>query len=418
MKVQRIELDNYKALAGKHEFNMNGCSFFLLGGNGLGKTSVGRIVMDLLTKNLPSTPVTEGEKQGYVEITLDNGDKIFYRFSDVGKPVLEIIAANGGKYSNINDLFKQMAGTGMQFDINEFLKMAPKPRRAMLEKIAGVDFAKINEAERQAEENRKAINSRLKDAKARVVHYDSSLVTKQPVNITELSDKLTYATTHNKEVENRIAENDRISADSISQKDKIEQLKAEIKKAEDKIAANIKLYTDNSNWISNHPAIDESVITEIRSNISQADAINRSIDAAKAAHKDMQFVEDMEEKAVIADAEVKNLRAEKDSMILAAKLPAAGLSFSPDGETLLLDGFTFEDTQVATSRKMIAAIQIAESLLGTIKFLHLDGSILDKSNATLLLDWAESKGLQLAVERSLWEGGELKFEVYSTESNG
>jgi len=412
MKVQRIELDNYKALAGKHEFDLKGCSFFLMGGNGQGKTSVGRVVMDILTKNLPAQPVSNGAKMGYVEITLDNGDKIYYRFTETGKPMLEIIAANGGKFNNITELFNNMAGTGMKFDINEFLRLSPKPRRAMLEKMAGVDFSQINSAELQAEETRKAINARLKDAKARVVPFDQSLLEKQPVNITDLSEKLSAAQAHNQKVVNALAEIERIEADNHQLMNTLIELSQKIKECEQRIAANKDRIDNGSKWLEGNPAHPEDLLNSFKSELSRADEINRSIEAAKTASKDFSFAQDMEEKSMLAEMEVKRIRAEKDQMILQAKLPADGLAFSPDGETLLIDGLPFEDAQIATSRKMICAIQIAENMLGSIKFLHLDGSILDKENATNLLNWAEGKGLQLAVERSLWEGGELKFEVY------
>jgi recombinational DNA repair ATPase RecF len=416
MKVKRIELDNYKALAGKHEFDMNGCSFFLMGGNGQGKTSVGRLVMDILTKNLPTQPVTEGEKQGYVEITLDNGDKIYYRFNDTGSPILEIIAANGGKFNNVAELFKTMAGEGMKFDINEFLKLSPKPRRAMLEKIAGVDFASINENERQAEDSRKAINARLKDARARVVPFDHSLLEKAPVNITELSEKLSAAQAHNQKVVNALSEIARVGEDNHQITNLLVELSQKIKECELKIVANQNRIELGNKWLEENPSHPEDLLASFKNELSKADEINRGIEKAKTAQKDFEFAQDMEGKSTAAEMEVKRIRAEKDTMIQSAKLPADGLSFSSDGETLLIDGLPFEDAQIATSRKMICAIQIAESMLGSIKFLHLDGSVLDKENATNLLNWSESKGLQLAVERSIWEGGDLKFEIFETSN--
>ncbi len=418
MKVQKIELDNYKALAGKHEFDLNGCSFFLLGGNGKGKTSVGRLVMDILTKNLPSQPVTEGAKQGYIEITLENGDKIYYRYNTSGKPVMEIIAANGGKISNVSELFKQMAGSGMGFDINEFLRLAPKPRRAMLEKIAGVDFSEINRQELQAEETRKSINARLKDARARVVPYNEKLIDKSPVDISGLSEKLSGAVSHNQKVSNALDEIKRLDDDNLQQMQRIRELEEQIRECNNKIQANRQRKEKGNEWIDQNPAYSDEVIASLKGEISGADEINRSIEAAKIAKKDFDFAQEMEEKSLIADMEVKRIRAEKDAMIQQAKLPAEGLSFSPDGDDLLIDNLPFEDAQIATSRKMICAIQIAESMLGDVKFLHLDGSVLDKENASRLLDWAEKKGLQLAVERSLWEGGELKFEVYNANQQG
>src|SRR5690606_22475831 len=86
MKVQKFEIQNYKALSGNHEVVPDGSSFFLVGANGKGKSSAGRVLIDLLTKNLPSKPITEGEKDGYVEITFSEGSKIYAKFVDGKKP--------------------------------------------------------------------------------------------------------------------------------------------------------------------------------------------------------------------------------------------------------------------------------------------------------------------------------------------
>jgi hypothetical protein len=87
------------------------------------------------------------------------------------------------------------------------------------------------------------------------------------------------------------------------------------------------------------------------------------------------------------------------------------LEFGVDGG-LTLDGLPFEDSQIATSRKIIAGIQIAMSMLGEIKYLHFDGAALDKASADHILKYAEDNGLQLCIERPIWEGGALKLEVY------
>jgi hypothetical protein len=83
---------------------------------------------------------------------------------------------------------------------------------------------------------------------------------------------------------------------------------------------------------------------------------------------------------------------------------------------LEIDGLPFESNQIATSRKMIAALEIAERMLGDIRYLHFDASILDKQNAQKIIDWANERDLQLCLERALWDGGELSYEIIEPQT--
>src|SRR5690606_14717927 len=165
MTVLNFEIEKYKSLSGRHEIIPEGSNFFLVGSNAKGKTSAGRVLIDLLTKKNPSKPVTEGENEGYVEITFDDDSRLLAKYEDGKKPKLSFITSDGIKASTPKDFFEKMAGSGMTFNIDEFLKLSPKPKREMLEKIVGIDFTEINQKESDAMEEAKILRAKVRDQK-------------------------------------------------------------------------------------------------------------------------------------------------------------------------------------------------------------------------------------------------------------
>ena len=191
MKIVKFIIENYKALKGRNEFNPEGASFMLIGSNGQGKTSAGRAIIDFLTKSVPSKPVTSGEQDGYVEYTFDNGQKLLAKFSENGSNKLELLSPEGLKINTPKELMTKLTGTGMNFNIDEFMSMAPKPRRELLEKIAGVDLSDLNAKEKELEDLRSDANAEAKAALARVKAYDPKLAELEEVDVTESIDTLT-----------------------------------------------------------------------------------------------------------------------------------------------------------------------------------------------------------------------------------
>jgi len=403
MKVIKFTIENYKALKGKHEFEPNGDSFFLIGGNGKGKTSAGQAMIDILTKKFPSQPVTEGEKEGYIEFTLDNESKLFAKFTNGKKPKVEFITEQGYKVGSPKELMADLAGTAANFNIEEFLNLAPKPRREMLERIQGIDMNALNEEEKEAMENRKLLKRQLKDQEARVTSYDKELVGKEPVKSNDLVEELE---TMNKFNDAIVTYNNRVeSLDS-----EVEDIDAEIERLKTLRKEKNKQIKEIKTKLKDKEPYSQSKIDEVKEKLSNADDYNAKVEVANRIHKEAQQVRVLVDQVEDADNKVKEVRETKENLLQENPLPAEGLEWTADGD-LLLDGLPFESNQIATSRKVIAGLQIAETLLGDIKYIHFDASVLDKDSADEVVDWAEEKGLQLCLERALWEGGELKFEV-------
>lgn len=408
MKIVKFIIENYKALKGKFEFTPQGSNFILMGPNGAGKTSAGRALIDVVTKNLPSRPVHDGENQGYIEYLFDNGQKLLCKLSEDGSSKIELITSDGLKIATPKELFKKLSGNAMDFDIDEFMAMAPKPRRELLEKIVGINFNDINAREAELVEDRRVANAAVKAAKARVKPYNKELAAAEEVDASTALAKLQEANEFNAQIE-KVKSGLKLREDKVATIDQkiasIQQQIAELQAEKEKFQSEV---IAGNEWLKENEPFDDNELKRLTTLIEKADQIKD----AKRLAKEAEEAEELEAKAEAIEKSIVSLRESKLKAIQNCVLPADGMKFHPDGDGLLIDGLPFESNQVAASRKLIAAIQIATAMLGDIRYLHFDGAALDKKNCEEILAWAEHNDLQLCIERPIWEGGEgVKMEI-------
>jgi len=472
MQVQTIKIENYKAIS-ELEINLQGHSAYLIGANGSGKTTVGNLVATLLLPKMrPGTPLKQGETAGFAEATVSDGHVIRWRF-DEASDTLEIIDPTGKAVSqrSVSAILKRLAGAGMEFDINEFLALQPKPQKEYMARLIGLDLSGWELRYKIAYDQRTDANRARDGQAARVQPFDTALLATPRVDVGAMAAKIEEAHAHNRKIQdvhakletrkaehsaaaaavaeletqfentespyqpmflkavqgalksnpvsrmhqhsnallNAILEDERVyyaEHDAVSRK--LDFARQDIKNA----AAAVATGTD---YIATKlPApIADGVIAGYRDQIAKAETTNAAIDAAHRMHQEAQTLAVYQEQAAAADATVKTLEAERVELLKSKPLPAEGLTFGDEG--LLLNGLPFTDQQICTSAKMIAAAQIALSMLGDVKYLHFDASILDKPNADRLLAWAEANGLQLALERVSWESEELHYQIVGAE---
>ena len=399
MKIKSIKIQNLKAVS-QAEINAEGKHVFLIAGNNKGKTTIGRLLSDVMMGNRPSVPLTKGETNGFAEITLDDGMVIKWAF-DENKDTLTVISKEGHKVSGAATLLKSLAG-GMNFDVNAFLALQPKKQKEAMEKIIGVDFSEVNAKYEKAFTRRTAAKRDLTTAEARRTPYDLSLVTKAPIDSSALMQELFG-----------LEEKNRAKAGKLqvvqAKAARISETESEIARLQALLFALKGEQTEALTAYNAVEAVDESTLTDLRTQISSASTINAAIEQAKLAHRFEQ--EYLFAQADVNDAQlaVENAQREKDSILESNPLPAQGLTFSDEG--LLFNGLPFEDNQISTSSKMIAGAQIALSQMAEVKVLHFDISLLDKHNVEKITQWADSQGLQLFMERADWDGGDLEIRI-------
>lgn len=394
MKVKRIEIKNFKAID-HAQVDLNGSHIIVMGKNGVGKSTLGRLVQDLLTRNTPLKPVKEGEKQGYCKVELTDGSVIHYTFDEQNQK-LNIIS---DKEATLAQFCKKLAGKGMSFDIDAFLKMPPKPRKELLLQIAGIDLSYIEQRYNKAYNERAEANMRLKTQQSRIKPYDIELEGKEKIDVIKLSKQYNDALAHNLNYNLNYEKAEILDREIAEMKKKLTALESE------------RLFIQQ--YLNTHTLITENAIIELQKQINEAESINTKIEEANRLAKEFGLAEKYEQEASFAHELVKQIEAEKEEILSKADLPA-GIKFSSEG--LEIDGLPFESNQISSSRKMIAALEIAEKMLGDVRYLHFDASMLDKENAEKILNWANEKDLQLCLERALWDGTELTYEIIEPKS--
>lgn len=399
MRVKKIFIENYKAIASQ-EIDLDGKSFFLIGGNGVGKTSAGSALIDLLEKNFPSNPVKNGERSGYIEFLLDDGSKLFAKLENGEKARIYYETVDGFEVATTAEVLKKFSGDAHKFNIDDFLRMQPKPRRELLQKLVGLDLEDINEREKMAEEARRVAKIKLKEQQGRIEPYDEALV-----EINEFEDADQYLTAAN----NMRLENQRYD----DAKKVYDDLLKEIVDLENRLEGLKKREQRGREYLNRDKYSEDDINFKLAQYEDAKKKINE-VEKAKRLHKEFLRAQELEESVKDLDEKILKIRKEKNDLIHSNPLPADGLQFDESGD-ILLNGLPFESNQISTSAKVIAGLQLAESMLGKIKYIHFDASVLDKDRAREVLTWADSKGLQLCLERAEWDGGPLTVEIVDGE---
>ena len=240
--------------------------------------------------------------------------------------------------------------------------------------------------------------------KDQVRKVDEKLLEAELIDIKELSEKISQ--TNKRRVEIR------------QWKDSITRSREEIRRLEMLIKAENDKIKEAESQLNDIDPVDEFELAVWEDNLSKADEKNTEIREAKR----QKVINDQYDKAVEklskVEGQIKEVREEKEEAIKSKPLPADGMTFDPDGDGILLNDLPFEDEQVASSAKVIAALQIAAAQLGEVRYLHFDAAYLDKDNAFKVLTWAENNDLQLCMELPVWEPEALKMEVYDLTAEG
>lgn len=410
-KVKKLTLENYKAIKGRQELDMEGASFLIVGPNNKGKTTIGRAVMDAISKTFPTKPVTEGEKEGFIEVKLDDGREIYVKLEEGKKPKVTLITTEGYKIDATKPILDKLSGAGSSFDIDAFLQMAPKPRREMVEQLLGVDLSDLNAKEsdwmEKAADNRRAIKLQMGKIDETI---DESYAQKDEVKVSELAAELEKKKQLRADQEARVVQHNNIENEADEITNEIERLEERLTAKRQEIARIDVLIQEARKDL---PTTTE--IEEIRVKMQTAEETNAKISKAKTNQLEKEALLELEDALEEAEKQVQKYRAEKENRLAENPMPADGLKFTPDGE-LLIDGLPFESDQISTSRKIIAGIQLKAAMLGEVRFIHFDASALDKKNADEIVEWAEKQDLQICVERPIWDGeDEIKFEYYTKD---
>ena len=398
MKIQKIKVSNFKAIS-EQEINLNGCSAIVTAGNDQGKTSLLRGLIDRLHSEKPGMIVKEGEEKGSNVIEMTDGSQIEWNFTkkserltyktpDGFKQTTGVIGQIGEKYF------------GKQFDIDAFLSSGPKKQQEWMKELVDVDFGDIEERYKQAYQARTEANRELKRISSQKAVEPEKV---EKPDIESIKKELDEAQIQNeKHVEAKNKRNSLLG--DLSR----------IRRAVEDTA--FREYFDDQSADSIIDSIEvpkKADTSEIRERLDEAQEQLRKYDSYERdlkAYKDwVKAGKKARKEAEKADQKVKEIEQEKQKLIEQADMPE-GFDFSDDGITY--NGFPLDENQISKSSKYIAGLKLGEMVLGEVRALHFDASMLDNNSLKEVQQWAEKKDLQLLIERPDYEdAGEIKYEI-------
>jgi hypothetical protein len=386
-KIQEITIQNFKGIDWKFE-KLNGHHIILAGKNGVGKTSF----IDAAVGNIKGieTPLKEGASKGLVRVEVD-GYTIEHTFSKKNqKPKLSIYDKRGVLQGAPVNLFKELFGV-QDFDIDSFLKLSPSKKVDFIKDIVGIDFTEMDKQYKELYQERTFLNRKVKEHDAKILNLPVVKDTEER-DVQALSDVLSKIKVDNEKYDSftiRLAQkqNERDELES-----KLFTLKNEIEKGQ--------------MWMNQKCRIS---ITPHEQALSEAIEHNKSIALYTQYKKDREEGAENVNKVLEVESKMEEIQAIKKDELSAVDMPVKGLTFEEEG--LYLDGLPFESNQINTARRIIAGLEIQYSLLGEVKISRIEGSLLDKNSLHEVIAWANSKDLQLFIEKVDMEGGELEIKI-------
>ncbi len=415
MKIQEVKIKQFKKLA-DYSANLDGKNVFIVGENGLGKTSFIQFIQIALgdTKNIPDN--FKGE--GVVIATKENGTYTFKVKDKAGKPVIEVTNPDGMKDTRKSAL---SAITGaIEFDIDEFVQLSNSKAgqkkqveifKSFLPQELIDDLNKFNAHVKALYEERTDLNKQIKQVEAELnshpLRVEMDLVKFQPVDTAEKFAELNNATANNSkilEVKSRIQQR---TEENIKALAEIEELKAKIQSLEASVKEKDETNTKAEEWLKTNKIVD---ITALQSEIENANEINKKAEQAQELIKKREFF-----KEILADAENLTVRIESERQAIADTIrqmdsPVDGLTF--EDELLVYKGVPVSESSLSTSEIMELGIRLkmAENPEFGVIFLQR-GESLGAERLKLIQDLAKKNNFQLIIEEVKRGQEELKIEI-------
>jgi len=427
MKINKVQVTNLKAIESA-EATFNGCHAIVTAGNGMGKTTMLRALIDRIRGQKPNILVHVGARKGDYVAELTDGSRIEWNFTEKSERITYItkegIKQTSGVIKSIGERI-----FGAAFDIDKFLYMQPAKQSKELQRLVGIDFSEIDNEIATAVEQRK-------DAKKELEMLIAQRIEKpEPVDMPDtkaLEKQLAEYREENRKVKELADINYKEDVAKVRKWNEVVREKGEAKKAMIKERADLK----NANYFSKYILFDEidseidayevpgikaeptppnpTLIdtTDIERQINEASyqkakaesyqtelkKYNEWLEVGKEARKK---VDDLEGKVI-------ELRGKKREMINSADIPEE-FQFTDDG--ILYNELPLTKEQQATSSLYIAALKLGSMALGELQTMHFDASSLDKKNIDEILAWANKRELQLLIERPSYDGGEINYEI-------
>lgn len=404
MKINKLEIENVKRVkAVKIEPASSGLT--VIGGrNNQGKTSVLDSIAWALggDRYRPSQAVREGSViPPHLHIVMNNGLEVERKGKNSDLKVTDPTGKRAGQQL-LNEFVEELA-----IDLPKFMASSSREKAEVLLKIIGIG-RQLHELEAQETDlyNRRRTIGQIADQKAKfareMTYYPDA--PKEPVSASELIRQQQDILTRNGENQRKRAQASALSAERDRLAGKVNSLKEELKRYEDKL---IQIDADMTIAYQTAESLKDESTAELEQNIQNIERINVMVRANLDKDKAEMDAQTYRNEYDSMTAELNDVRKKKIDLLQNAALPLPGLSVS-DGE-LTYNGKKWDSMSGSDQLKVSTAI--VRRLNPNCGFVLLDKlEQMDLDTLHEFGDWLEQEGLQ-AIATRVSTGGECQIII-------
>lgn len=425
MRIIELQAENVKRLKAV-TIKPAGPVVQITGKNGSGKTSVLDSIWWALggKEDIQAVPLRKGAEKG--SIRLDLGDLIVERkFNASGTTTLTVAnKADGSLHRSPQAMLDSLIGR-LSFDPLSFAHKKPRDQYEEIKAIAkvDVDLEALEAANKADFEKRTSINRRAKEIRSQAAGVQAPNEAMDRVNVAKLAADMEEASRFNAALE--IEKRKRADAESLAAKMKAEAdgLAADLPKIlaglEADFEAELKIVREKfaGRVASAKQAVAKAVkeadarafalqamapcgepmdLALIRSQIEQAENINRSCDLFDRRERLIAEAKELEAESAALTAAMEKREAEKVTALQSAQMPVAGLSLG--NGIVMLDGLPLE--QASDAQQLRLSVAVAMSANPKLRVIRIrDGSLLDEDGMALLAEMAKDREYQVWIEK-------------------
>jgi hypothetical protein len=364
------------------------------GKNAAGKTSVLDAIAAALGggKQQPDLPVRKGAKKA--KVVLDLGELIVERrWTAGGGTVLEVTEKGATKpESSPQKILDKLVGD-CTFDPLEFVRMKPGDQAAVLKRLAGLDWSKLEAERENLYAERTSANREAQLAAARVGTPLSKPESMTPVDLAAVAEKQSKGLEHNQAVAAAQRDVSEMLQLHLGAADDVRDLKDRLAKAEG-VLQGAKSEIDKARTKAD--GMKPVKLADVRAELEAAEDHNEDIFAYEGYKARSALSEAASTHAQDLDSRIEAIDEEKADSLAAAKFPLEGLGIGVDGVTL--DGIPFSQASSAQQLRTGVAIGLAGKPRCRVILIR-DGSLLDDDNLQALHDIATEYDAQVFLER-------------------
>lgn len=413
MKILKLTAENIKKLRAV-EITPEGPLVQITGANGQGKSSVLDAIYMALAggKAIPGQPVRAGEERALIR--LDLGELVVKRtFTAAGGTTLHVEAQNGARFPSPQRMLDDLLGS-LSFDPLAFSRMDPKKQLETLRGLVqlDVDVDALDRANADDFAERTNLNRQARDARARAEGIEvPDGLPETPIDVNALLAELAGAAEKAAEIESRRARRrdaereaitfTREADEMVERVDELRRQAAELIERADALESNaaihrVKAATLNQRLRDAGPLPEPPDTTALQQRVTEAQQINRSIEARIRRDEELGDAADYEMQADSLTRDMEARTRQRDEAIRNARMPVPGLGFSAEGVTF--NGLPFD--QASSAEQLRVSVAIAMAANPKLRVLRIkDGSLLDENGLRMIGEMAQAEDYQVWIEQ-------------------